>query len=245
MAVALSDTETKEQVKESREAKDSLISLNPLTLLLKRVAPRGLQYRLSLFDGKFVATNGTAGKYAFALSPGVSDSWSVHNVSSCPEWTNLANIFDEFFVRKVTFHYRPVNKYSGVGGSAGVLVNLNHTMMVWVGLQHDNGLYTDSSSAFINCAHSQNKLIGNSAEQMRFVWKNVEKFAWDGPVGDQTTANMTQSWCITGSPSKYGGFIQAFSPSVTSASPGVASFAVNSNVGTILVEYDVCFRVRA
>jgi hypothetical protein len=209
----------------------------------KKLGMKGLRITISLFDQQFVSTHTSAGKYLPFLVPGSTTYYPINRVANTSRWSDLSAMFSEFFVSEVKMRYVPINKFSAISGSAGVLVDLNTTAMNVGAVQHLLGPISDSSAAMTDIANFKHMLV-NSGDKFSFNWKNCEKFSFDGPIGDMTTSGTTQGWCLTVSPTKFGGCIVAALPSVTAASATVTAFAENANLGYVLYEHIVHFRSR-
>jgi hypothetical protein len=204
----------------------------------------GMRASMVLYDGKFLAVNGTNAKYQLAMIPGTSNTYGIAQVQNCAEWASIAALFEDVFVEKVVMRYVPQNKYSAISGSAGTLVNLNTGMAVIGAKQHATAGITDSASAFIQeCEVQQHKIV-DLGEDWSFAWRNVEKFSWDGPVTDLTTATTVQSWCPVASINKYGGYFEAFVPSVCAATGAVNTYQTAANLGVVVYAFHCHFRYR-
>jgi len=203
-----------------------------------------------LYSGSPLSVQAVAGKYI--LSIGGSTSFGPKQISSSLEWSSFNAIFDEFFIHEQKFEFRPNNKYSSNAGANTVLATaagapgyLNTCISTWAALQHNQVVYADSSSAWAQAMSSFESAAHNLADNIDFAWKNEEHFDWDGPVGDQTTTNMTTTWCNFNNVASYGGAVQVFTPYVSGAAAGLGDLTESGVFGFMLIRYTVSWRCRS
>jgi hypothetical protein len=201
----------------------------------------GMTWEGNIFASCVVYTNSSTGKYGLYFSGG--QTWGVNNVGNAAEFASLDAVFDEFFVHSMKVSFRPVNAVAGALINT-TATNLQTFPLTIYGLQHSAGNYGDSSSAHAAAMSALQHKWVTSGEPFKFTWKNVEKFGWKEPLGDQTTASSTQTWCMNLASSKYGGFIAAYSPFVTGT---VSSTVLGTSVplGVAIFQYHVAMRARA
>jgi len=204
--------------------------------------------RLKLFHGGIIQVNANPGKYIQSLGGAATYGWT--NVSNCGEWTNIDAIYDEFFIRSVKLHYFSRNKYSSnstsSGNAAGSPGDLNTCMATICGLYHNAATFADSSSAFFFMRQAQVSKSANMADDWTISQKNLDKFAWDGPMADQSTATAATGWLqISKAGTITGNFFQLSTPAASGAAIGVGTLLELGVFGDFIAEYDVCLRARA
>jgi len=232
------------EVKENTGKSEEPLSL---TLMLKKgnLSMRGSarRFTVDLVRGVFNTVNSANGKYAWALVPGSADPFTMTQIVNAAGWTQLSALFDEFFIESCTMTQEPLNQFSSLYVSGGSGANLSTEMAVVVGLQHSLTI-GDSGTAFQTAALEPEHKVVNSARPFKFRWRNLEKFAWDGPLGDQSTTTSTQSWCTVANSGKYGGLISAFFPSISAAAATPTAFLTSQTIGTAIYRFKVHFRLR-
>lgn len=240
-----------EEVKEPQDGK-LLVLKEPrdaMSQRLKMLVKSGLSGKSGLhWDGHLwglgvVATVNANGKYIFNI--GGANTYPVLNVGGAPEFSALDAIYDEFFVKSMTMIYEPQNQLGGSIPATGAASDANNALAAWAGLQHNAGPYVDSSTFVANCLAARYHKVTNFGRRSSFVWKNVEKFAWDAPLGDQSTAGSSQTWCQNTLSAKYGGFVQFGSVIPTAAAASATALPTSLNLGHCIVDFHVCFRARA
>jgi len=243
-----------EEKKESESVRDE--ELQQTNASLKAILTRALvgggtikmpRLRLYLYLGVGMSVNSVAGKYKQVIN-GLAD-YGISNVSNSAEWASLGAIFDEFFVHSMTLNYHPINKYSAsttasttAAGSPGFINTLG---CVIYGLQHNQQVYTDSSTCATAAMSSALSRWVNLGDSFRFKWKNVERFDPDGTLGDQTTADSTQAWCSMNAAPKYGGTVGFATFDASGASAGIGALLENGQFGQAMLQWDISFRVRS
>lgn len=196
--------------------------------------------------GSSLQTSGSAGKYYLTWT-GPSTPYMLLStlIASSSETASFDAVFDEFFVRDVQFVYEPYNAFGGALTDGTTVNNGQNCGLAMVGYQHAQAGPSDSSAAWYIAAASSLYKYANSGKKFSFTWKNVEKFAWDGPMGDQSTADMTTSWCSFTNTSVYGGRVYAMLPFPSGASAGLGVFGESVVLGTVLMRARVAMRIRS
>lgn len=194
--------------------------------------------------GSSLATNGTVAKYlaVFGLTSG---DFTCAALGSAGEYASITALFDEVFLHKVDFQYEPLQT---LGGSLTntTATNLQSCPMTWVALQHASANYSDASSAYYTFFQNPSAKYGRTDKVMRFQWVNVEKFAWDGPLGDSTTSLTSTGWMKNSLvATKLGGQVQVALTNLTGAAANSGTFLTNLTLGNVVIRYHVSFRVRA
>jgi hypothetical protein len=206
------------------------------------VSRRGFYYRTRTNYGGSIQTNSSAaGKFQvqFAGAPTLANTL----ISSSSEWTSFNVIFEEFFIHSMKLHYIPNNQFLA-GYLDATSTHWNSGMFSLAGYQHDQPTPTDGLSNFYLFQNAGQHKLANTGLRFVFLWRNVEKFAKDGPAGDATTAANTQSWLNFANVSNVGGYIVGCLPVATNAAAGPSTVAVNGLLGYFTVEWDVSFRYR-
>jgi hypothetical protein len=201
----------------------------------------GMTWQGNLFASCILYTNSSTGKYGLYFSGG--QTWNINNVGNAAEFASLDAVFDEFFVHYMNVHFRPINAVAGALLNT-TATNLQTFPVTIFGLQHNAGNYADTSSAHAAAMSALQHEWVSTGEPFSFTWKNVEKFGWKEPLGDQSTSTSTQTWCQNVLSSKYGGFIAAYSPFITGT---VSSTVLGTSVplGVCVMKYKVSMRARA
>jgi len=240
---------------ESKDSKTQALVETKEKAILEKFVPqgikgwfgRGAKFETTLVLGYPLVVNTNAGKYLLMVNGATSVPWNY--VASTAEFTALDAIFDEFFVRKVTIEYHPVNKYSSnstaSGSAAGSPGQLNTLQVSRVFLPHAGALYADSATIWQAMLVSPKSGLSNLAMDWRWTVTNEEKFTWDGPLGDMSTAGSTMSWCQTTLSSKYGGNYQFSTPDASGAAAGIGTLLEGGVFGHVTFFFDIAFRSRA
>jgi hypothetical protein len=201
----------------------------------------GMRYRVILHGNCTVGTLAN-GKYKVGFN-GV-DGYSINGVTSVSEFSSLASIFSEYYVRKVTFHYEPDNwvggSIPGFGGAGSSQAFLNNSLMVVGAVQHATAVATDNSSAVNVVADDGQHLITNSGKPWSFAWRNIDKFSWDAQLDPSASS---QGWKAV-SDTAYGGTVEGAFPRAAATATSITQMGINSTLGYAVVKYDVCFRYR-
>lgn len=203
---------------------------------------RGFYYRTKLHYQMNVQSNSAAGKYLLQLG-GTNGAYLVNNVSNGGEWTSFNSVFEECFIHQMTVQFQPFNQFLGnyVNSTSTNIQTSGATIAAY---QHNQGAATDAMATFYQLLNSQQSRHVNLGRPFSFSWRNIEKFSKDGPVGDATTAQNTQSWINMTDISKYGGYIVACLPLATNATPAALNFGQNVYFGIATVSWDISFRYR-
>ena len=79
--------------------------IDALKTLVRGIFKPDRPYRDKLSSGGVFNTTG---------SGTFNSTWTISNISTALNWTQLTAMFDEFFIHSMTFHFSP---YNGSGGS--------------------------------------------------------------------------------------------------------------------------------
>jgi hypothetical protein len=236
-------------VGETKDVKMQATSLNKELLIGLGAfkGKHGLTGTFDLYLATAITTNATAGKYsATFLTFSTSTLLWASMISSFQEIASLEVLFDELFVRQIQMVCIPHNKYLGTYVSATGVNLLSSGMGATSFLPHNAGAYTDTSTmvpAMMTAA--QSKLI-NTADGFTFTMRNPEKFAWDGPFGDQSTSTSTMGWCAIGTAgTKYGGLLQLATLAPCAAATTTNAYDVNTFLFDAMFKATISFRMRA
>jgi len=205
------------------------------------------------FESYFSSTivvNGSATKYLQYLdgvSSLVSLTWTkiLLNLDEISSWSL---IFSEVFVHWVELEYYPRNKYSSnttasstPAGSPGDLNTCGATIAF---VPHNTAAYSDISAAWYTMRAATQSKSFNLADNMVFRAHNMEKFAWDGPLGDMTTSATTMSWCTLSALSKLGGLFQLATADASGAAVGIGNLLEGGVFGDYIVKVRYSLRSR-
>lgn len=199
--------------------------------------------------GFTVSVNSVAAKYLQFLDGTNPKQWSSI-VASMAEIANFDAIFDEVFVEKMVFNYQPLNKYSAQStastaatGSPGFVNTLGAVVTY---LPNNSAAYTDSSATWYAMRASEHSHYVNLGDSFSFTAKNTVKFAWDGPLGDQSSGHTTQDWInIANISSAMGGLFQLATPEPSGAAAAIGTLLEGGIFGHVLVDVYLHFRARA
>jgi len=192
-----------------------------------------------------VTYNAAAGKYIQTFN--TAATYPILNVGSAVEFSTLDALYDECFVHYADFQAVPRNVYNTSayctadgdfknGGTCGATV---------VGMQHNAAAYGDGVNAWINMLTQQQHAVVDLGKPWKFRWTNIEKFSWDTPLGDQTTAASTQGWCQNSLvATKYGGYLQLATPLATGAALGIGNLVEGSTPCDIAIRFRISMRAR-
>lgn len=205
----------------------------------------GMRTRQRMFLQANIFINSTAGKYILMNSYNSSTQFGINSVSGTTEWGSFNSLFDEFFVHSVKFYYEPVNSKGGALVDGSTINNMQNCMLVYASYQHNQGSPVDSSTACQLFATASQRKITNTGSPHKFMWKNIDKFDPNGPLGDQSTSSSTQTWCNASFANKYGGDVYVATPFPSGAAAGIGTWLENIIIGTWIVEFDVSWRYRS
>jgi len=244
--LAMRETKSGEVMVETKSEPPAALKNLLRDLLAPRSGRSGMMYRgrISL-NGAIIANSGL-GKYLQFWSASTSLLWNA--VSTAAEFTTLDVLFDEFFIHSVHIRYYPRNVYQGNSASAsssGSPGDLNTCAAMCSCLMHNASAYTDNSSAFQNMSVARSHKLVHLGQRFSWRIKNIERFDPNGPLGDQTTATSTMSWCQISAAAKYGGLIQIATPVATAASAAVTTLLASGQFGDFLMTFDISWRARA
>jgi len=242
----------------SREEKVSyapsptMVSILPKDLLASakgRNSRRPMRADFRLVSGFQVVVNSSANKYLQFLS-GTATSLAWNLLASANEFTSLDALFDEVFVKSVKLKFIPRNRHSAqssaaasASGSPGDVNTVGASLHF---LPHSVPAFADNS---INWSQSQtveqSKFV-DLGSPFEFTAINHERFAWDGPEGDQTSAQATQGWLnFTRVSTNLGGNFYLSTPVASGAAAGIGVLLEGGIFGDLLVEWNIAVRARA
>jgi len=226
---------------------DRLLSLRRRLRLVKGGSKAGLRAEVKLYDGFSASVNSAAGKYCQFLAGSSSLLWN-NILSNCDAFADLEAIFNEFFVRSITLEYQPINKSSSnstaSNSSAGNPGDINTCGATIYMVPHKQAAYSDTSTAFFQAREPKYSKYVNMAEKWKLVAKNDEKFSWDGPVGDATTAGSNMQWMTFPQAAAYGGLFALITPVSAAAAASVTQLLENGIFGFIVATVDIAVRAR-
>jgi len=236
------DTKSSEsEVLEKKALVNSGLSLSIRGMLRNgRGKGKAVYLRAKTTMGVNLTANSVAAKYLLLI--GANTVWDVNQIANCVEWGSFNTIFEEFFVHSMNLRFEPNNQFT-TGYGTGT-VNLEDCMLSLGAYQHNQPAPTDSTHVWADMQNSRISKVTNTGRPWTFNWKNIEKFAKDGPSGDATTATNSQSWLNILSVAKYGGYISGATPYPSNAAAGAGQFVNGYVFGNILVTWDVSFRYR-
>jgi hypothetical protein len=235
--VAQNGSDCKEMVLYS-VSKDSLKGM----LGLGRRGRQDMHMTFELFAGSPMTTASSAGSY-FPLFTAFSSGnvlWATV-IGALQEFNSLDVLFDEFFVSKIVANFKPNNRY---GLSTG-FTTMEDTRASVSFLPDNSGPYTNTSTTWISMRSAIESADKITSDPWRFVMKNPTKLVWDGPIGDQTTAQSNMGWCSFANSSTYGGIMQMAFPYATAASATATTLPESLPFGTMLFCCTVHVRARA
>jgi hypothetical protein len=252
--VPRSASEPMAQVAKSEERKQQATSqkLSMLRLRLKIVkmgTPKGfgLRAELRMLYGVALAVNFNAGKYTQTIGGSVNLSWSTI-VQNMDGFSSLDTLFNEFFVKSLTFEFRANNKNSSnttasasAAGSPGQLNTVGGTIY---SVPHHQSAYADNGNAWYQAREVKYSKFVNLGDDWKFVAKNDEKFSWDGALGDMTTATSTMQWLTFPQVAALGGLVGVITPYLSGAAAGIGDLLENGTFGFAVVHVDVALRSR-
>jgi hypothetical protein len=159
----------------------------------------------------------------------VNSAINISNVGTIAQFTDLAGLFNEFFVVRAHLRWEPASMYNGPIGylPASTVSSLGIGV---IALQHGAAAVTTISQATNQYAFAWH----NTGRPFKYTWVNSES-AKTGLVVEGATA--TQAWCLTSNSSAYSGQVQI----ISDVSPVLPNSAI---LGSFVVEFDVLFRLR-
>lgn len=211
---------------------------SPQTIKELQVAvPKLGTYLFGSAKKRFPISLGTVVTLSSNASGYVNSVVAVSTVAALAEFTSLATIFDEFFVRRMHLHYVPRSQYQGnLTWAAGT--EESNVAMGLINLHHGATTYTSIAAAANNLTYKHM----TTGRPWSYEWVNVESINSEVVVAAETSSPVaSQGWALTASaPSAlYTGQTQLISPSA-------GTILVASKVlGDIFVKFDVVFRSRA
>jgi len=196
----------------------------------------------TMFAGSPVTTASTAGSY-FPLFTAFSSGnvlWATI-IGAFTEFNSLDVLFDEFFVSKIVANFQPTDRY----GANDAVAGLSNSRASVSFLPDNSGPYTNTSTTWIAMRSAIESANKHLADPWSFAMTNPTKMAWDGPIGDQTTAQSSMAWCNFSSSSTYGGIFQMAFPYATAATGTATTYTESYVLGTMLFQATVHVRARA
>jgi len=231
------------------------VSTNKLDSIRRRMkivkmgkgAKTSLRAELRMLYGIAVAVNFNAAKYVQTLGGSVNLSWAAI-VQAVDGFANLESLFNEFFVRSITMEFVPNNKYSSnssaSGNAAGSPGDINTCGGTIYFVPHHQAAYADSATAWYQAREVKYSKYVNLGDKFKFVAKNDEKFAWDGPLGDMTTATSTMQWLTFPQVAALGGLFGLICPLDSGAAAGIGVLLENGIFGYAVLSVDLALRAR-
>jgi hypothetical protein len=179
---------------------------------------------------------GIAGLVSTVTTGIVNSTFSIATVATVSEFAQFAVIFDEFFIHKVTFTYRPYNRYASRSLAGADIQGVSSVGLGVVSLHHGAGGYSTPTVLVNNASYKR----CHTGDPWTYTWVNIESPKSTVNVSAGAATPPVQGWCNTGATSAqvYTGTVQMF---------GDAS--INSAVSVPLGAYsfvaDISFRARA
>jgi len=192
--ILLLSDDTKEMKKDAYEIIPSTMPKIPFGLLGDR------WYRISI---------GTAVSISASASGQVNSVLANTTFTAAADFASLAPVFNEFFIRSFTVHFRPVSRYQYPFGTALATDSSNVPLGV-APLQDAQPSYGTVSSLCNNPHHSWN----STGDPFKFTWRNIYDPRDGVNPNPVTSGTPTQAWCSTNSTaaSGYTGSVQFLSP---------------------------------
>jgi len=237
-AVVVRTEEKKVAVKEELMPKSSVRAL----LGLGRRNRSDMHMTFQLFAGTPVTTASSAGSYFPLFTAFTSGNvlWATL-IASVQEFNSLDVLFDEFHISQVRAEFQPNDRYTDELGTTA----LNNSGATVSFLPDNSGLYTNTSTAWISMRSAIESKGVRIGDPFKFLMRNPTKLDWNGPIGDQTTAQSNMGWCSFANTSTYGGAMQMAFPYATSASPTSTQYAESIPIGSMIWALTVHVRARA
>jgi len=224
---------------------------SPLKTIMGVLGMRGnsgrpMHARFKLVTGSQVMSNSANAKYIQFLY-GAGPSFTFSQISAAGEFSSLDQLFDEFFIHSVKVKYIPRNKFAGqyIGAVATTPVNVESCAATIFYLPHNAATFADSSALWYTAQNTFHSKLVDLGSPWTFNMPNPERFDLRGPLGDQTTAQSTMSWCQFSASAKYGGFASIVTPLPTAAAASQTAFVVNGTWGDAIYTFDVSVRARS
>jgi len=198
-----------------------------------------------LFSYSNITYNAVAAKYIQTFASNAKYPWTF--VSAYQEFSQLDSLYDETFIHYIEFHYIPRNSYQTAAYATqdGDFKNAGTCAATIAGLSHNATPYGDALSAWASMAAQTQHKIVDLGKRWTFRHTNIEKFAWDTPLGDQTTVVSTQGWCqnsLVGT--NYGGFVQLATALNTGAALGIGTLLESATPGDFHIVAHISMRAR-
>lgn len=224
------------------------IAAKPLFVpLAAKMQSKGSQYgRFATFQASYgfvLLTNGTNTKTLCQLDGVTTGKTWASIVASMTEIAQFDAIFDEIFVHKIVLHYIPLNQYN-FSATVGTSGNLQDCAATIVCQPNNAAAYVDAASTWYAMRSAPQSRTFNLGTSLVFAGKNNAKFAWDGPMGDQSSAHTTQEWINIGNISTaMGGLFQIASARASTTVASTTTFGLGDALGDVVA--DVVFSMRA
>jgi len=197
----------------------------------------------------YVAYNSSPAKYLQFID-GINSSTKLTVaglVNGSNEFGSLDALYDETFVHSVRLQYVPRNHYNTAAYATGDgdFKNVGTCAAVVVALQHNASAYGDAATAWSSMYVQRLSQLVDMSTRWNHEWRNSEKFAWDSPLGDQSTSVSTQGWCQNSLVNtKYGGFFQLATCLASGASLGIGSLLEGAIPGDWISVAHISMRAR-
>lgn len=209
---------------------------------------KSIRFTTDMYVAYNVTVNSTAGKYLQFIG-GVSQLPWKTIVPACSELTQLATLFSQAFVHYVEIAFHPINKYSSNASASSAAAGqpgfLNTCGAVISYSNSNQAAVSDSSTAAVDSMACQRSKWVDLADSFSFKGVNEEKFAWDGPMSDQSTSGSAQGWLTTGSMNTaLGGAFQLATISVSAAAGATTTLLDSGLLGHAMMRVRASFRSR-
>jgi hypothetical protein len=163
----------------------------------------------------------------------VNSTLSNSALASNSDFSSLAVVFNEFFVKRFDVKWEPVSMYNyPLTGSS--TLSVSSLPLGCADQQHAAGAYTNLTGMTENWRFAFN----NTGRPFQYSWINSEKSDEGINPTDLSSGGTTQSWAMTADVASYSGYLQFLTQSAPPALP------FSEVLGTFLVEWDVLFRTR-
>lgn len=190
------------------------------------------------------ALNTQNGDTKYLLNFDSTASLPTNTLASANGFSTITTLYGEVFLHKMRVHYEP-SQITGGALINATTTNLQDSPCTWIPIQHADVTITDASTAFSYGAGITGAKISNIRRRITFVWKNCEKFEWEGPLGDTTTATASQGWLEAGSiGTKLGGYVVVATYNACHTAPSNVLLPKNAQLGAVLIYYDISARMR-
>jgi hypothetical protein len=229
---------------EEEKAEEEKLSLPRLLSMFGGTGNR--HWRGTLFRLATVSTQNGDTKYLLGFNYGSAVTYLPVGIilANANGYTAVTSLYGEIFLHRVRCHYEP-SQVTGGSLINSTATNLQDTPVIWGSVQHADTSVTDDGNAFSTMTAWPGSVISNIRKTTKFVWKNVEKFQWDGPLADHTTVVAGQGWFESGSvATKMGGAIYVSGYNACHTTPSNVLLPKNAQLGIVVLAFDISARVR-